>query len=84
MATIPQNFLDLLTAKKAFANIATVMNDGSPQVTPVWFDYRRQGPRKHGAWAREGAYAGAPVRALRWQSLTRTTHIAIFRSADES
>ena len=39
MATIPQNFIDLLTAKKAFANIATVMKDGSPQVTPVWFDY---------------------------------------------
>jgi hypothetical protein len=57
MASIPENFLDLLKAKKAFANIATVMNDGSPQVTPVWFDYRRQDPRKHGAWAREGAYA---------------------------
>jgi PPOX class probable F420-dependent enzyme len=39
MAIIPENFLDLLTAKKAFANIATVMKDGSPQVTPVWFDY---------------------------------------------
>ena len=39
MAIIPQNFVDLLTAKKAFANIATVMKDGSPQVTPVWFDY---------------------------------------------
>ena len=39
MATIPQNFVDLLTGKKAFANLATVMKDGSPQVTPVWFDY---------------------------------------------
>jgi len=39
MATIPENLLDLLTAEKAFANIATVMKDGSPQVTPVWFDY---------------------------------------------
>ena len=39
MATIPENFLDLLTAKKAFANLATTMADGSPQVTPVWFDY---------------------------------------------
>ena len=39
MATIPQNFVDLLTAKKAFANLATVMKDGSPQVTPIWFDY---------------------------------------------
>ena len=37
--TIPEKFLDLLGAKKAFANIATVMPDGSPQVTPIWFDY---------------------------------------------
>ena len=38
-ATIPNDFLDLLTRKKAFANLATIMSDGSPQVTPVWFDY---------------------------------------------
>ncbi len=37
--TIPEKFLDLLTGKKALASIATVMADGSPQVTPVWFDY---------------------------------------------
>src|SRR5260370_9262067 len=37
--TIQEKFLDLLTQKKAFASIATVMPDGSPQVTPVWFDY---------------------------------------------
>ncbi len=39
MAEIPPAFLDLLTQKKALANIATVQPDGSPQVTPVWFDY---------------------------------------------
>ena len=39
MAAIPENYLDLLQQKKAFANLATVMADGSPQVTPVWFDY---------------------------------------------
>jgi PPOX class probable F420-dependent enzyme len=39
MAAIPQQYLDLLTGKKAFAHLATVMRDGSPQVTPVWFDY---------------------------------------------
>ena len=39
MATIPENFVDLLTGKKAFANLATVMKDGSAQVTPIWFDY---------------------------------------------
>jgi PPOX class probable F420-dependent enzyme len=39
MAVIPDKYLDLLQHKKAFANLATVMPDGSPQVTPVWFDY---------------------------------------------
>jgi PPOX class probable F420-dependent enzyme len=39
MAEIPTNFLDLFTTKKAFAHLATVMPDGSPQVTPVWFDF---------------------------------------------
>jgi PPOX class probable F420-dependent enzyme len=39
MAVIPDNYLDLLNKKITFANIATVMKDGSPQVTPVWFDY---------------------------------------------
>ena len=37
-ATIPQGFQDLLQ-KKAFAHLATIMADGSPQVTPVWFDF---------------------------------------------
>ena len=40
MATIPEKYLDLLTKKKAFAVIATTMPDGSPQVTPVWFDFK--------------------------------------------
>jgi PPOX class probable F420-dependent enzyme len=39
MTDIPAAFLDLLTSKKAFAHLATIMPDGSPQVTPVWFDY---------------------------------------------
>ena len=32
-------YLDLLQQKKAFADLATIMPDGTPQVTPVWFDY---------------------------------------------
>jgi PPOX class probable F420-dependent enzyme len=39
MAVIPDKYLDLLQQKKAFANLATLMPDGSPQVTPVWIDY---------------------------------------------
>ena len=36
---IPDKFLDLVTQKKAFANLATLMPGGEPQVTPVWIDY---------------------------------------------
>ena len=37
-AQIPDGFKDLFT-KVAFAQLATLMPDGSPQVTPVWFDF---------------------------------------------
>ncbi len=36
-AEIPARFRDLLETK-AFAHLATLMPDGSPQVTPVWVD----------------------------------------------
>lgn len=36
-ANIPENYLDLFK-KRAFANLGTLMPDGSPQVTPVWVD----------------------------------------------
>jgi PPOX class probable F420-dependent enzyme len=36
--TIPDKFRDLFT-REAFANLATLMADGTPQVTPVWFDF---------------------------------------------
>jgi PPOX class probable F420-dependent enzyme len=35
---IPASHLDLFK-KKAFANLATLMPNGQPQVTPVWVDY---------------------------------------------
>ena len=35
----PEQFLDLLDENsKALLYLATIMPDGSPQVTPVWFD----------------------------------------------
>ncbi|MCA9535386.1 MAG: PPOX class F420-dependent oxidoreductase [Myxococcales bacterium] len=37
MSLIPDSHLDLLD-KPAFAHVATLMKDGSPQVTPVWID----------------------------------------------
>lgn len=36
--SIPESHVDLFR-KKAFANLATLMPNGSPQVTPVWVDY---------------------------------------------
>lgn len=36
--TIPDNFLDLFQ-KRAFGQLATVMRDGTPQVTPIWCDF---------------------------------------------
>jgi PPOX class probable F420-dependent enzyme len=37
-AAIPDQFKDLFS-KVAFAHLATLMPDGSPQVTPVWCDF---------------------------------------------
>lgn len=39
MSTVPEAYSDLLSTKKAFANLATLNADGTPQVTPVWFDW---------------------------------------------
>ena len=36
--TFPKEFLDLIENSKAILYLATLMSDGSPQVTPVWFD----------------------------------------------
>ena len=35
---ITEKYRDMFD-KKAFANFATLMPDGSPQVTPVWVDF---------------------------------------------
>ena len=64
MAAIPDKYLDLLEQKKAFASLATAMPDGSPQVTPVWFDYRDGRIRVNTAKGRVKARnmkSGAPV-----------------------
>jgi PPOX class probable F420-dependent enzyme len=36
--SIPEEYRDLFE-KPAFAHLATLMPDGSPQVTPVWVDF---------------------------------------------
>src|SRR5687767_2307001 len=38
MAAIPDNFKDL-SDKKSFAHVATLMSDGTPHVSPVWWEY---------------------------------------------
>ncbi len=50
MADIPN--LDIFE-KKAFANLATLMPDGSPQVTPVWCDYDGEHVRVNTAIGRQ-------------------------------
>lgn len=37
-ASIPEQYLDLFE-KPAVADLATIMADGSPQVSPVWLDF---------------------------------------------
>jgi PPOX class probable F420-dependent enzyme len=64
MVAIPAEYLDLLQQKKTFANLATVMRDGSPQVTPVWFDYVDGKVRVNSAKGRvktRNMQEGAPV-----------------------
>ena len=64
MAANLDNYLDLLQQKKAFADLATIMPDGTPQVTPVWFDYHGGRVRVNTAKGRVKARnlkPGAPV-----------------------
>ncbi len=42
-ARVPEQLADLLTReKKAFAALALTRDDGTPHVSPVWFDYDGQ------------------------------------------
>ena len=64
MAAVPAEFLDLLQQKKAFAHLATIMPGGTPQVTPIWFDYTDGKIRinsKRGRVKTRNMREGAPV-----------------------
>jgi PPOX class probable F420-dependent enzyme len=64
MVAIPPEYLDLLQQKTAFANLATIMPNGTPQVTPVWFDYTDGKIRLNSAKGRvktRNMREGAPV-----------------------
>ena len=64
MADFPEKYLDLANQKAAYASLATLMDDGTPQVTPVWFDYTDGMIRVNTATGRVKAknmVEGAPV-----------------------
>src|SRR5260370_34887375 len=64
MTEVAEKYSDLLSQKKAFAHIATLMPDGSAQVAPVWFDYQHGIVRVNTAKGRTRARnlkPGAPV-----------------------
>jgi PPOX class probable F420-dependent enzyme len=65
MIAIPEKYLDLLQ-KPAFAHLATLMPDGSPQVTPVWIGY-------------DGAYLIVNTARGRQKdrNMTRNAHVAV-------
>lgn len=81
MATIPDSYLDLLQQKKAFANLATVMADGSPQVTPVWFDYADGVIRVNTAKGRVKSHTLKPGASIALAIMDPTTLTATCRSA---
>ena len=42
MDNLPFEYQDLISDDiKAFAYLSTIMEDGSPQVTPIWFNYTK-------------------------------------------
>jgi PPOX class probable F420-dependent enzyme len=64
MVEVPAKYLDLLQGKPTFAHLATIMPDGTPQVTPVWFDYTKGKIRINSAKGRvksRNMTEGAPV-----------------------
>src|SRR5262245_34436756 len=64
-AAIPQQYLDLFQ-KKAFAHVATIMPDGSPQLTPVWVHY-------DGTYVRINSARGR----VKDKNLRRNPHVAL-------
>jgi PPOX class probable F420-dependent enzyme len=62
---IPETMRDLFE-KKAFAHVATIMPDGSPQVTPVWCDFDGTHVRINSARGRQ-----------KDQNMRRNPHVAL-------
>ncbi|WP_435195825.1 PPOX class F420-dependent oxidoreductase [Natronomonas sp. EA1] len=95
MASIPEAFHDLFE-KRTFAHVATVMPDGTPQVTPVWVGYDTEtghllvntarGRRKERNVAREpkvGLSITDPEDPYRWISVRGVVEELTEAGADE-
>lgn len=65
MVNLPKEAIRILEAK-TFAHLATLMKDGSPQVTPVWVDH-------------EGDYvlANTAEGRLKWKNVRRDPRVAL-------
>ncbi len=94
MAATLDQYQDLLKVKKPLAALATVMPDGSPQVTPVWFDYDGKRLRINTAQGRvkarnmpEGARVALmivdPDNPYRYVQVRGRVAVATERGADE-
>lgn len=67
MKQIPENYQDLLKDEaKAFAYLATNMKDGTPQVTPLWFN-----------WDGEYIWINSAVGRAKDQNMRERPHVAI-------
>lgn len=67
MATIPASHADLLSSsRKAFAQLATLNPDGSPQVTPVWIDFDGT-----------NLFVNTAKGRVKWRNLTREPRVAL-------
>lgn len=83
MASIPEPFQDLLTEKRTYATITTMLPDGLPHLSVVWIDYdpaadrvlinTERGRRKEKNVRddpRAGVLAPDPDSWLRWLSVS--------------
>ncbi len=71
---IPENFTDLLSwEKKSFAHLALVLRDGTPQCTPLWFDY-------------DGTHViiNSALGRVKDKAMRRTPHVALAISDPEN
>ena len=83
MNKIPETHTDLLKdEKKAFVYLTTLMPDGSPQVTPVWFNTDGEYIQINTAIGRIKDRNMRTVHKLRFASRTHPTPIGTYKSMD--